>query len=44
MIVQMREHLPNEVVKAEEARRFSGNPVVFENACCLCCYIGIGGD
>ncbi len=27
----------NNIISAEEARRFSGSPVMSANNCCLCC-------
>ena len=39
----MSSRIKNEIINAEETRRFLGSLVVSENSCCLCCSNDTGG-
>ena len=43
MNVKLSDNIKNEIITAEEARRFSGSLVASENCCCLCCCNVTGG-
>ncbi len=43
MKLQMSNRIKNEIINAEETRRFLGSLVMSENCCCLCCSNDTGG-